>query len=191
MLFTGVIKSNPKNLASLYVGKRRIRCVMAENDKSPYGWKEGSDITLYNKIKEDLKTAMKTKDNDARDTFRLIMGEYPKLTVALTLESGKKTTRVKNPDEITDEDLQNIIRGLAKSEKVVLELKGESTSDYIDLLESYLPKMADAEDIKSWIEANVDFSSVKSPMQAMGQVMKHFGKLADGNTVKEILKEMG
>lgn len=164
---------------------------MAENDKSPYGWTEGSDIPLYNKIKEDLKTAMKTKDNDARDTFRLIMGEYPKLTVAITLESGKKTTRVKNPDEITDEDLQNIIRGLAKSEKVVLDLKGESTSAYIELLGSYLPQMADAADIKSWIEANVDFSSVKSPMQAMGQVMKHFGKLADGNMVKEILKEMG
>jgi hypothetical protein len=25
----------------------------------------------------------------------------------------------------------------------------------------------------------------------MGQVMKHFGKLAEGNMVKEILKEMG
>ena len=164
---------------------------MAENEKSPYGWTEGGDVVLYQKIKGDLKTAMKTKDNAARDTFRLIMGEYPKLTVAMTLESGKKTTRVKSPDEITDEDLQNIIRSLAKSEKVVLEIKGEPTSDYLELLELYLPKMVDGEEIKAWIKDNVDFSKVKSPMQAMGQVMKHFGKLAEGNTVKEILKEMG
>jgi len=164
---------------------------MAENDKSPYGWSEGDGVSLYNKIKEDLKTAMKTKDSAARDTFRLIMGEYPKLTVAITLESGKKTTRVKNPDEITDEDLQNIIRSLVKSEKVVLDVKGEATSAYLELLQSYLPGMAGEAEIKAWIEANVDFSSVKSPMQAMGQVMKHFGKLADGNQVKEILKEMG
>ncbi len=164
---------------------------MAENEKSPYGWNEGDDTPLYYKIKADLKTAMKTKDNAARDTFRLIMGEYPKLTVAMTLESGKKTTRVKAPDEITDEDLQTIIRSLGKSEKIVLDIKGEATSDYFELLQRYLPRMADEAEIKAWIEATMDFSKMKSPMQAMGQVMKHFGKLADGNMVKAILKEMG
>lgn len=164
---------------------------MAENEKSPYGWAEGMDITLYDKIKDDLKTAMKTKDNAARDTFRLIMGEYPKLTVAITLESGKKTTRVKTPEEITDEELQNIIRSLVKSEKMVLEIKGEASSDYLELLQEYLPKMAGDAEIKAWVEANVDLSGVKSPTQAMGQVMKHFGKRADGNQVKAILKEMG
>ena len=147
-------------------------------------------VSLYNKIKEDLKTAMKAKDDGARDTFRLIMGEYPKLTVAITLESGKKTTRVKTPEEITNEDLQNIIRSLVKSEKVMLEARGESSSAYYELLQTYLPKMADADEIRAWIEANVDFSSLKSPMQAMGQVMKHFGKLADGEMVKSILGEM-
>jgi hypothetical protein len=47
--------------------------------------------------------------------------------------------------------------------------------------------MAERPDIEAWIKANVDFSQFKSPMQAMGTVMKHFGKLADGNIVKEIL----
>ncbi|MEA2060785.1 MAG: hypothetical protein U9P10_09835 [Thermodesulfobacteriota bacterium] len=36
----------------------------------------------------------------------------------------------------------------------------------------------------------MDFSNFKSPMQAMGSVMKHFGKLADGNQVKAILQKM-
>ena len=35
------------------------------------------------------------KDNAARDTLRQILSEFPNLTVAIVLESGKKTTRVK------------------------------------------------------------------------------------------------
>ena len=50
--------------------------------------------------------------------------------------------------------------------------------------------MAAREDITVWIAANIDFSQFKSPMQAMGPIMKHFGKQADGNLVKQILSEM-
>lgn len=153
-----------------------------------YGWDASMEISLYDKIRKDMKTAMVKKENSVRDTMRLIMGEFPSLTVNITLESGKKTTRVKTPEEITNEDVENIIRKLVKSEKTVLEHKKEASSDYLELLQCYLPKMATPEEIKAWIEENVDFSSLKSPMQAMGNVMKHFGKLADGNQVKEILK---
>ena len=162
---------------------------MTDNNKT-YGWDESMEISLYDKIRQDMKTAMLNKDNPVRDTMRLIMGEFPSLTVNITLESGKKTTRVKTPEEITNEDLQNIIRKLVKSEKTVLELKNETTSDYLELLNCYLPKMATPEEIEAWIKENVDFSNLKSPMQAMGQVMKHFGKLADGSQVQEILKNM-
>lgn len=160
-------------------------------DIKSYGWDASMGMHLYEKIKHDMKTAMVNKDNDVRDTMRLIMGEYPSLTVAITLESGKKTTRVKSPEEITDDDLLNIIRKLAKSEVTVLEFKKESTSEYLELLNRYLPQMATKEDIGQWIEENVDFSNFKSPMQAMGVIMKHYGKLADGNLVKEILKDLG
>ena len=50
--------------------------------------------------------------------------------------------------------------------------------------------MAGREEISAWIEANIDFSQFKSPMQAMGPIMKHFGKQADGSQVKEILQQM-
>ncbi len=161
---------------------------MTENE-SKYGWDDSLEISLYEKIRQDVKTAMRNKDNEVRDTMRLIMGEFPKLTVSITLDSGKKTTRVKTPEEITNEDLQNIIRSLAKSEKVVLDIKKEATSDYYELLQTYLPRMASQEDITAWIKENVDFSQFKNKMQAVGPVMKHFGKLADGNVVKDILKD--
>jgi uncharacterized protein YqeY len=52
-----------------------------------------------------------------------------------------------------------------------------------------LPKMVDPEEIIAWIRDNIDFSEFNNKMQAMGPVMKHFGKLADGKLVNQILKE--
>ncbi len=162
---------------------------MADNT-APYGWDASMGISLHDKIRQDMKASMVKKDTEVRDTMRLIMGAFPDITVPITLESGKKSTRAKKPEEITDEDIHDIIRKFVKSEKTVLELKKETTSDYLELLEAYLPKMATTEEIEAWIKTNVDFSTVKSPMQAMGAVMKHFGKLADGNQVKAILQGM-
>ena len=106
--------------------------------KTEYGWDVSLGISLYDKIRQDMKHAMIHKDNAVRDTMRLIMGAFPSLTVAIILESGKKTTRVKKPEEITDEDLLDIIRQFIKSEKTVLEYKKETTSDYLELLHQYI-----------------------------------------------------
>ena len=163
---------------------------MAEKQQVQFGWNQDMDISLHNKIKLDLRNSMLQKKNDIRDAIRVIMGEYPKLTVPITLQSGKKTTRVKKPEEITDDDLLGIIRGLAKSEKSVLELQQKESSPYLKVVESYLPKMVSSDEVKTWINENIDFAEYKSPMQAMGTIMKHFGKLADGNIVKGLLQEI-
>jgi len=147
-------------------------------------------ISLHDKIKADLKTAMLNRDNDVRNAIRVVMGEYPRLTMPITLESGKKTFRVKKPDEITDDDLLGVIRGLLKSEKSVLGLQNKESSPYLELLELYLPKMITREEVEDWIKENIDFAQFNSPMQAIGTIMKHFGKLADGNMVKGVLQEM-
>lgn len=161
---------------------------MAIQDPQAYGWSSDNPQSLHDKIRADLKTAMLGKDNAARDTLRQILSEFPNLTVSIVLESGKKTTRVKKPDEITDDDILDIIRKLVKSEKTVLEFKKEDSSPYLALLEKYLPRMASENEIRDWISAHIDFETLKNSMQAMGPVMKHFGKLADGNLVKKILQ---
>jgi len=161
---------------------------MTHTGSENYGWNKDMQMPLLKKLKDDLKRAMLGKDNQLRDTIRIIMGEYPSLTVPITLESGKKTTRVKKPEEITNDDLLGIMRKLVKSEKTVLGIKNEDSSDYLTILESYLPKMVTKEEITVWITENIDFSELKNSMQAMGTIMKHFGKLADGNLVKQILQ---
>jgi len=154
-----------------------------------YGWSQDMPLSLHDKLRSDLKKAMLANDQEVRNTLRLIMAEFPKLTVPLTLESGKKTTRLKKPDEITNDDVIGIIKGLSKSEQTVMEATGQTTSDYLDILQTYLPKMIDRDEIVSWIKDNIDFSQFKNKMQAMGPVMKHFGKLADGKVVNQILNE--
>jgi uncharacterized protein YqeY len=162
---------------------------MTDNAKDGYGWRQETSISLHDKIKKDLKKAMLQKDPEVRNTMRLIMAEFPKLTVPLTLKSGKKSTRLKKPEEITDDDIIGIIKGLVKSEQTVLEIKKEETSQYLEILQSYLPETASLEEIVAWIEANIDFSQFKNKMQAMGPVMKYFGKLADGKQVNQVLKD--
>lgn len=167
------------------MGKR-----MDEKKEKEFGWSQSMPMSLHDKLRLDLKTALLLKKNEIRDAIRVVMGEYPKLTVPITLESGKKTFRVKKRDEITDDDLLGVIRGLVKSEKSVLDLQKKVSSPYLKVLQLYLPRMLSREEVREWIEKNVDFSQYKSTMQAMAPVMKHFSKRVEGNMVKELLQEI-
>jgi uncharacterized protein YqeY len=157
--------------------------------KIAYGWNPDMPLSLQMKLKEDLKQAMRAKDEAGRNTIRQVMSEFFKLTVPVTLEGGKKSTRPKSAEEITNDDIIGIIQGLIKSEHIVLEAKQEATSDYLRILEAYLPRQVAREEIVDWVRGNIDFSRFKNKMQAMGVIMKHFGKTADGKLVNDILKD--
>lgn len=155
---------------------------------SSFGWNPDMTMTLQEKLKEDLKAAMRAKNETLRNTIRQVMSEFFRLTVPVILEGGKKSTRPKKPEEITNDDIIGIIQGLVKSEHIVLEARKESSSDYLRMLEAYLPRQASREEIIAWVRENIDFSAFKNRMQAMGVIMKHFGKRADGKLVNQILQ---
>ncbi len=67
-------------------------------------------------------------------------------------------------------------------------MSGQETSDFIEVMEGYLPKQASEDEIRKWIQENIDFSKFKNKMQAMKPIMAHFGSSADGNMVKNILQ---
>lgn len=163
---------------------------MTTASNTTHGWHDGMKTSLHDKLRQDLKAAMFAKNEAVKGAIRIIMSEFPKLTVPITLESGKKTTRLKKPEEITNDDVLDIISGLTKSEKTTLELKKESTSEYLQILETYMPQLASTEEITAWTKENINFADYKSPMQAMGTIMKHFGKKADGNAVKALLQKI-
>ena len=130
---------------------------------------------LQEQIKKDLAAAMKAKDEEKKSILRVIMGEF-----------GRQANK-----SLPDTEVVGIIKKLIKSEKEVLAQSGKAeTNRFIEVAEAYLPKMADENDIKSWIAANVDFAQFKNKMQAMKPIMAHFGAAADGNLVKQILQQM-
>ena len=131
-------------------------------------------MTLQDKIKHDLKSAMKDRDADKKEALRVVMGEMARL--------DKK--------DFSDEEVIKILKKLIKSEKEMLAKsnRGES-SPFLTVIEDYLPRMADEAEIREWIAANVDFGSFKNKMQAMGVIMAHFGASADGNLVRKVLQQ--
>lgn len=132
-------------------------------------------MKLQEQIRADLKTAMKIQDTAKKEALRVVIGELGRLPAK----------------DVPDKDVLQVVKKLIKSEKEVLNRQGLSgPSDYLKVLEAYLPVMASEGEIAEWIHANIDFAGYKNKMQAMGEIMRHFGSKADGNTVKKVLQEM-
>lgn len=131
-------------------------------------------MTLREQLKADLKSAMLAKDADRKETIRVVMGELGRL------ES-------KTP---ADDQVIQVLKKLIKNEREMLEKSGaKADTPFIGILEAYLPRMASEDDIRAWIQEHVDFGKYKHKMQAMREIMAHFGSSADGNLVKEILQK--
>ncbi|MHB8789414.1 MAG: GatB/YqeY domain-containing protein [Desulfobulbaceae bacterium] len=127
---------------------------------------------LQSSIHDDLKKAMKAKDEARISALRVMLGEFQR--------QGKK--------ELDDGEVVAIIRKLIKAERETLDRTGQATSPYLEIIESYQPRQAGEEEIQTWIAANIDFSQLKNKMQAMRPIMAHFGSAADGDTVKKVLE---
>ena len=131
--------------------------------------------TIQEQIKQDLARAMKEKDTELKNTLRIVMGEF-----------GRGADK-----QVSDAEAVKVLQKLVKSERESLaHAKKEGASRYIEILESYLPKMATDEEIRQWIAENIDFSQYKNKMQAMRDIMGHFGASVDGGRVKQILEQM-
>lgn len=132
-------------------------------------------MRIQEQIKQDLKQAMKEKDDEKKNTLRIVIGEF-----------GRAEAK-----ELSDDEVVKVIKKMIKSEQESLEQSGKpADSRYIEILESYLPQTASDDEIRQWITDNIDFSNYKNKMQAMRDIMAHFGAAADGNRVKQILQSM-
>ena len=131
-------------------------------------------MSLQEKIKADLKEAMLSRDEARTSTLRIILGEFAR--------QAKK--------ELTDQQVQGVIRQLVKSESEMLTISGSDSSDYMRVLESYLPKQPTEAEIRDWINDNINLGDFANKMQAMKPIMTNFGGAADGNLVRKILESL-
>lgn len=147
-------------------------------------------MALFEKVNEDIKTAMKERDKVALDTLRNIKKVF--------LEA--KTAPGAN-DTLEDADALKMIQKLAKQGK-------ESAQTYIDagrqdladaelaqvsVIERYLPEQlseAEIEKIVKTIIEQTGAASMKEMGKVMGMANKQLAGKADGKTISGIVKKL-
>lgn len=147
---------------------------------------------LTARIREDIKVAMKAREQLRLDTLRGAITAFTNELVA----KGRKPT-----DELSDAEAVTVLKRLVKqrkdaaeqyttggrpelAEKEVLESK---------VLEAYLPASASRADIERVAKEKKEELGVtdqKGMGKLMGAVMKEFGGTADGNDVKEVVASL-
>ena len=145
---------------------------------------------LFEKITEDMKTAMKGKDSmrlaATRSLFSAIKNEG--------INSGERTN-------ISDETCIKVIKRQVKQRKDSIEQFKQGNRDdlvaqeqgELEILETYLPEMLSEEDIKKTVlETKKELGvTAKSDMgKLMGAVMKKLsGQEVDGTLVRDIVNK--
>lgn len=143
---------------------------------------------LKEKLMEDLKNAMKNKDEIRKNTVQMVRAGI------LQIEKDKGT-------QVEDDKILEIIAKEVKTKKDALKdfEKAErsdlieQTNKEIEVLQEYLPKQLTREEIKIELEKIIKQLGA-STAKDMGGIMKEaktkFGASADGKTINEVAKEI-
>ncbi len=141
---------------------------------------------MLQKLKEDMKVAMREKDVLKRDTIRLVM-------------SAVKQIEVDERREVSDSDVLKIIqKGVKQREDAINFAKDGGRDDLveqnqkeIDVLKEYLPKQLSDEELETALKAIIEKVGAKD-MKDMGKVMgvasKELSGKADGKRINGVVK---
>ncbi|TAJ10366.1 MAG: GatB/YqeY domain-containing protein [Nitrospirae bacterium] len=144
-------------------------------------------MSLFDRLSEDLKQAMRSKDQLRMDVIRMIKA------AALNKEIELKK-------DLDDADLSRIMTQLIKQRKESVEqyqkakrddLAGKELKE-IAIIEGYLPKALSADEIAQAIAAAIQETGATS-LKDMGAVMKAVmarlvGQTVDGKQVSELVR---
>lgn len=143
---------------------------------------------LKEKLMEDLKNSMKTKNEIRKNTVQMVRAAI------LQIEKDKGI-------QVDDEKILEIIAKEVKSKKDALkDFEKAQRQDLIDqtnaeiaVLQEYLPQQLSREEIKVELEKIISEIGATS-MKDMGNIMKEakakMGATADGKTINEVAKEI-
>jgi len=147
-------------------------------------------MTLFDRISEDIKSAMKARDKVRLETLRNIKKVFLEAKTA----PGAK-------DTLEDADALKIIAKLAKQGKetaVTYTAAGrkdlaDAELAQVEVLESYLPKQLSEAEIEAEVKkiiADVGATSMKEMGRVMGTASKLMAGRADGRVISAIVKKL-
>ena len=143
---------------------------------------------LKEKLMEDLKEAMRSKNEIKKNTVQMVRAAI------LQIEKDKGI-------QVEDDRILEIIVKEVKSKKDALKdfEKAErqdlidQTNQEIEVLQQYLPKQLNKEEIKVELEkiiAEIGATTMKDMGAIMKEAKAKMGATADGKTINEVAKEI-
>ena len=150
-------------------------------------------MSIKEKINNEYKTALKSKDKNKISTYRLILSGIKDLDISNRSGPNKKETN--------DEDIKKLLKKMIKQRNESVEIyKKNKREDLlkieqgeIDLLSTYLPKQLSEEETKkicSEIISKVGAQSIKDMGKVMGELKKNYSDSIDFSKAGSMLKEL-
>ena len=150
-------------------------------------------MTLREKIENQYKNALKSKDKNKISTYRLILSGLKDLDIQNRSGPNKKNT--------DDEDIKKLLKKMIKQRTESIEIyKKNNRQDLleieqneVDIMFEYLPKQLNEEDTKKLCEETVkkiNATSVKDMGKVMGDLKNNNGENIDFSLAGKIIKEI-
>ncbi len=147
-------------------------------------------MSLKDRITEDIKTAMKSKDKVRLETVRSIK--------KLLLEK-EVSVRPQGQEALTEAQELEVLAQLAKQRRESIAQYRQAgredlvaqESQELAIIEEYLPRQLSDEEVAAIIDeiiAQVGASSPKDMGKVMGQAMQQLKGQADGKKVQQLVK---
>ena len=150
-------------------------------------------MSIKEKINDEYKTALKSKDKNKISTYRLILSGIKDLDISNRSGPNKKET--------DDEDIKKLLKKMIKQRNESVEIyKKNKREDLlkieqgeIDLLSTYLPKQLSEEETKkicSEVILKVEAQSIKDMGKVMGELKKNYSDSIDFSKAGSMLREL-
>jgi len=145
-------------------------------------------MNLKDRLKQDLKDAMKAKDTNKRDAIRAIT------TMIKQVEVDQRVSL--NDDEV----VKLIQKGVKQREDAIEQFKAGNRDDLvkkeqyqIDIFSSYLPKQLTDDELLAIVKdiiAKVGATSMKDMGKIMPKAKEQVGAKADGKRINQAVKQL-
>ncbi len=145
-------------------------------------------MSLFEQIQKDMIKAVKSDYKETSQTLKMLIASI-------------KNAQIKSKEELTDKEIEKILRKEAKKVKDSIEqYKKMGREDLVEkeqkdlkIIEEYLPEMMSEAEIKKVVKEKIEeleATDMNDMGKVMGSVMSQLDGQADGNTVKNIVQSM-
>lgn len=147
-------------------------------------------MSLEQKVMEELKNAMRAKDEAALRTLRAIKA-------AILIEKTSEGAA----DTISEASELKMLQKLAKQRRDSLEIfekqnredLAQKEREELAIIEKFLPKQMSADELKAEVQAIITQVGAKTPAdmgKVMGVASKQLAGKADGKAISETVKQL-